>query len=106
MINDNEEILEKLFHDLVSSGIKPYYLFQGDLAAGTSHFRVPLKRGLEIMENLSAVMSGLSLPVYAVDLPGGGGKVRLFSGSVISEKNGFLKIKNCEGEDYYYPDEV
>ena len=104
-INDKEEILEKLFHDLVSAGVKPYYLFQGDLAAGTSHFRVPLKRGLEIMENLSSVMSGLSLPVYAVDLPGGGGKVRLFSGSVISEKDGFLKIRNFEGKDYFYPDE-
>ena len=104
-INDKEEILEKLFHDLVASGVKPYYLFQGDLAAGTSHFRVPLKRGLEIMGNLSVRMSGLSLPVYAVDLPEGGGKVRLFSGSVISEENGFLKIRNCEGRDYYYPDE-
>ncbi len=104
-INDEEVILEKLFHDLVSAGVKPYYLFQGDLAAGTSHFRVPLKRGLEIMENLSRVMSGLSLPVYAVDLPGGGGKVRLYSGSVISEDDGFLRIKNCDGKDFYYPDE-
>ena len=104
-INDDEDVLEKLFHNLVSAGVKPYYLFQGDLAAGTSHFRVPLKRGLEIMENLSLKMSGLSLPVFAVDLPGGGGKVRLFSTSVLSEEDGFLKIKNCEGKEYFYPDE-
>ncbi len=104
-INDDEDILEKLFHDLVSSGIKPYYLFQGDLAAGTSHFRVPLKRGIEIMENLSRKMSGLSLPVYAVDLPEGGGKVRLFSGSFIAEEGGFFRIRSNEGDDYFYPDE-
>ena len=112
-INDDEAVLEKLFHDLVYAGIKPYYLFQGDLAAGTSHFRVPLARGLEIMENLSRRMSGLSLPVYAVDLPGGGGKVRLFSGSAVPEgggangdgEAGFFRIKNYEGEEYLYPDE-
>ena len=50
-------------------------------------------------------MSGLSLPLYAVDLPGGGGKVRLFSGSVLSEENGFFRIKSCDGKDYFYPDE-
>ncbi len=104
-INDDETVLEKLFHDLVSSGVKPYYLFQGDLASGTSHFRTPLKRGLEIMENLSVKMSGLSLPLYAVDLPGGGGKVRLFSGSILSEDNGFFRIKSCDGKDFFYPDE-
>ncbi len=105
-INDDTYILEKLFHSLVSVGVKPYYLFQGDLAAGTSHFRTSLKKGIKIMEKLSINMSGLSLPVYAVDLPDGGGKTRLHSSSVISEENGFLKIKNTEGRVCFYPDEV
>ncbi len=104
-INDSEDLLEMLFRKLVFSGVKPYYLFQGDLAEGTSHFRVPLKRGLEIMANLSKRMSGLSLPVYAVDLPGGGGKVRLNPESIICEEKGFFKIRSYDGTFHYYPDE-
>jgi len=76
-INDSPEILAELFHSLVSLGVKPGYLFQCDLAPGTSHFRVPLARGLEIWNSLRELVSGLSLPVFAVDLPGGGGKYPL-----------------------------
>ncbi len=76
-INDSPEILADLFHRLVSLGVKPGYLFQCDLAPGTSHFRVSLDRGIEIWKELKELVSGLSLPVYAVDLPGGGGKYPL-----------------------------
>ena len=71
-VNDDAVILENLFRGLVQSGVKPYYLFQGDLASGTSHFRVSLGRGLRLMGELRARLSGLALPTYAVDLPGGG----------------------------------
>lgn len=73
-VNDSVQELERLFHRLISIRVKPYYLFQGDLAPGTAHLRVPLKRGLMIMRELRELLSGLSLPVYAVDLPGGGGR--------------------------------
>ncbi|MCK5672757.1 MAG: KamA family radical SAM protein, partial [Spirochaetales bacterium] len=76
-VNDSVDILEDLFQELVRNSVKPYYLFQGDLAAGTSHLRVSIIRGLEIMRELRTRISGLAMPVYAVDLPGGGGKIPL-----------------------------
>jgi lysine 2,3-aminomutase len=77
-VNDSVEVLEALCGELVRCGIKPGYLFQGDLAPGTAHFRVNLDRGLALMEELKKRVSGPALPVYAVDLPGGGGKYILF----------------------------
>ena len=65
-VNDNEKTLIKLFHKLTCMGIKPGYLFQGDLAPGTAHFRVPIDEGIKLYENLRYELSGLSLPVYSV----------------------------------------
>lgn len=76
-VNDDADVLEELFNKLVASRIKPYYLFQGDLVTGTAHFRVPLEKGFELEQELRRRLSGLAMPVYAVDLPQGGGKVPL-----------------------------
>ncbi len=89
-INDNENTLIKLFHSLACMGIKPGYLFQLDPAAGTSHFRVPLKEALELWERAAPRLSGLSRPQFAADLPGGGGKFPLsaliYSKKIIEQK--------------------
>ncbi|HPX26704.1 MAG TPA: KamA family radical SAM protein [Treponemataceae bacterium] len=76
-VNDDVKTLHTLFHDLVCLGVKPGYLFQTDLAQGTSHFRVPLEKAVKLYEELRKDLSGLSTPVFAVDLPGGGGKFNL-----------------------------
>jgi lysine 2,3-aminomutase len=76
-INDCPHILSRLFHMLVVAGIKPYYLFQLDEARGVSHFKVRLERGIEIMKTLRKNASGLAMPQYALDIPGGLGKVPL-----------------------------
>lgn len=89
-VNDNEKTLVKLFHKLTCMGIKPGYLFQLDPAAGTSHFRVPLKEALELWERVEPKLSGLSRPQFAADLPGGGGKFPLsaliYSKKIIEQK--------------------
>ena len=89
-VNDNEKTLIKLFHKLTCMGIKPGYLFQLDPAAGTSHFRVPLKEALELWERVEPKLSGLSRPQFAADLPGGGGKFPLsaliYSKKIIEQK--------------------
>lgn len=89
----------------MSVGVKPYYLFQGDLAAGTGHFRVPLETGWKIYEELRAGLSGLVLPVYAVDLPGSGGKIPLERGRLVKETEGAYTFRNIEGRLYSYPKE-
>jgi lysine 2,3-aminomutase len=108
-INDNAETLAQLFRECLNLGISPYYLFQLDLAPGTSHFRVPLKKGLAIYRELERHVSGLgagrliALPAYAVDLPGGGGKIRLCEDVIAGEDNGALLLKGHDGKLWKYP---
>ncbi|TFG62865.1 MAG: KamA family radical SAM protein [Spirochaetales bacterium] len=104
-INDDPDVLARLFHDLLTLGIKPYYLFQGDLAPGTSQFRVSLDKAFAIVERLQNLLSGLSMPQFAVDLPGGGGKVRLSRESVEFFSDGRYHIRSMEGELFSYPEE-
>jgi len=85
-VNDSATVLAELFRELLDLGATPYYLFQGDLAPGTSHFRVNLEQALEIYLELTRLISGLGLPAFAVDLPGGGGKVHLHSGCIEGEE--------------------
>ena len=102
-VNDDADVLEQLFRGLVRSGVKPYYLFQGDLASGTAHFRVPLSRGIELMQKLRARLSGLALPTYAVDLPGGG-KVPVESALLRVEADAYV-LRGPDGAEYRYPRE-
>jgi len=102
-INDNAETLALLFRECVDLGLSPYYLFQLDLAPGTAHFRVPLKKGLSIYHELERQISGLALPVYAVDLPGGGGKIRLSEDVIEREEGGALFLKGHDGRLWKYP---
>jgi lysine 2,3-aminomutase len=76
-VNNSVDILASLFMGLLAMGVKPYYLFQCDPAPGTAHFCVEVEEGRCIMKVLWGRVSGLAYPHYAMDLPGGGGKVLL-----------------------------
>ncbi|MBI9108466.1 MAG: KamA family radical SAM protein [Spirochaetales bacterium] len=103
-VNDNLETLSSLFRRLLSKGVKPYYLFQGDLAAGTSHLRVPLEEALRLTAELKDLISGMAMPRFAVDLPGGGGKITLPSQHHQLEREGdFFTVKGLDNEQYRYP---
>jgi lysine 2,3-aminomutase len=91
-INDRAETLAELFRECAGLGLSPYYLFQLDLAPGIAHFRLPLKQGLALYRELQSLWAdlpyrpgGAELPVYAVDLPGGGGKIRLSEDRIAGE---------------------
>lgn len=105
-VNGKAEILVKLFHTLTCLGIKPGYLFQGDLAYGTKHFRIPLSDALCLWKETRKELSGLSSPVFAVDLPSGGGKFPL---SVLTLKDKFsysgmdtFSAEGIDGKLYTY----
>jgi lysine 2,3-aminomutase len=106
-VNDNAALLAELFRECLTLGLTPYYLFQLDLAPGTAHFRVPLRRGLELYRELTALISGLGLPAYAVDLPGGGGKIRLHEGVIAGEKETpagrVYLLRDSNGHLWEYP---
>ncbi|MCW2315868.1 lysine 2,3-aminomutase [Rhodoblastus acidophilus] len=73
-VNDDVETLAALMRAFVETRIKPYYLHHGDLAPGTSHFRLPLAEGQALVRGLLGRVSGLCQPAYVVDIPGGHGK--------------------------------
>jgi lysine 2,3-aminomutase len=98
-VNDNERIIRRLMRKLLTVRIRPYYLFQADLAKGTAHFWTPLNKGLDIISKLQGHTTGLCVPHFAVDLPGGGGKVNLVPSAMV-EKEGKTWIRNYLGEKY------
>ena len=104
-INDSVEVQKDLCYALIERGIKPYYLFQGDMASGTAHFRVPLDRALAIYEELSRSLSHLALPRFSLDLPGGGGKVNLEQGDLVRQDESYYYFRNEKGDIGRYPRE-
>ena len=102
-VNDNVMVMKELMLKLLSIRVRPYYLFQADLARGTSHFWTPLKIGLEIISELQGHISGLSVPRFMIDLPGGGGKVPITPQYIKKIKGKGLVIKNYLGHEYMYP---
>lgn len=76
-INDDPETIKKLMHKLLFIRVKPYYIFQTDMSKGTNHFRTPVEKGIEIVQSLIGHTSGMAVPTFAIDAPGGGGKIPL-----------------------------
>jgi len=95
-VNDNVETLAALMRGFVENRIKPYYLHHPDLAPGTSHFRPGIEEGLALMRGLRARLSGLAMPTYMLDLPGGFGKVVLESSNVEKTAQGH-RIRDNRG---------
>ncbi len=95
-VNDQPEIIRELFRELLRIRVRPYYLFQGDMTRGANHFRTPIESGLEIMRSLIGHMSGMAVPTYAVDAPGGGGKIPL-TPNYIKEFGDKLVFSNYQG---------
>jgi lysine 2,3-aminomutase len=97
-VNDNVETLEALMRALVEARIKPYYLHHTDLAPGTAHFRTAIAEGQALMHALKARASGLCLPEYVLDIPGGYAKARL----VPSDHNGLGHVRDANGKWHAY----
>lgn len=102
-VNDDSQTLKALFLGLLKMRVKPYYLFQTDLTRGTNHLRTSTKTGIDIMQQLIGHISGMAIPTFALDAPGGKGKIPL-SPQYIIEKGDHLKFKNYLGEHCSYPE--
>ena len=102
-INDDPEVIKELVQKLLTIRVKPYYLYQADLTRGTEHFRTSVECGIEIMRQLQGRVSGMAIPRYVIDLPGGGGKIPLLPPDWIVEWNEReIIIKNYEGIIHRY----
>ena len=100
-VNDNVETLEALMRRFAENRIKPYYLHHPDLAPGTSHFRLGIDEGLGLMRALRTRLSGLAMPTYMLDIPGGFGKVPLESSNVKKTARGW-RIRDSRGDWHDY----
>ncbi|MBD3262582.1 MAG: lysine 2,3-aminomutase [Candidatus Altiarchaeales archaeon] len=96
-VNDCPRIMKSLVHKLVANRVRPYYLFQCDLSEGLTHFRTPVSKGIEIMENLLGHTTGFAVPRYVIDAPGGGGKIPVMPNYVISHGTNKVVLRNFEG---------
>jgi lysine 2,3-aminomutase len=103
-INDDVETMKRLAHGLLKARVKPYYLYQCDPILGSSHFRTPVEKGLEIIRGLRGYTTGYAVPHYVIDAPGGGGKIPLLPEYLIGRSGDDLLIRNYEGKVFCYPD--
>ena len=103
-VNDNPPTVKRLVHELLRARVRPYYLYQCDLAVGTEHFRTPISTGINIIEKLRGHTSGYAVPTFVVDAPGGGGKIPLGPSYFISLVEGRVVLRNYEGKIFEYPE--
>lgn len=101
-VNDDPDILERLMRDLLALQVKPYYLHHPDLAPGTSHFRLRIEAGKRIHAELARRLTGIGLPSYVLDIPGGFGKVPVTS--MESDGSGGWRVADRAGRVHGYVD--
>jgi lysine 2,3-aminomutase len=105
-VNSSVKVLRKLFTELLRARVRPYYLFQGDVAEGTGHLRTRVETGIQLMEQLRGHISGLAIPHLVIDTPGGMGKVSIGPDYVVSRGPEHWTLRNYEGRTVDYPQPV
>lgn len=101
-VNDCPEIMRELMQKLLRIRVRPYYIYQCDLSRGISHFRTSVGKGIQIIENLRGHTSGLAVPHYVIDAPGGGGKIPINPQYLISQTDRRVTLRNYEGKIFTY----
>ncbi len=103
-VNDDVMVMKQLMHRLLMMRVRPYYLYQCDPISGSSHFRTPVAKGLEIIRGLRGWTTGYAVPTYVIDAPGGGGKIPLQPDYLAGRDGNDLLLRSYTGEVHRYPD--
>jgi len=103
-VNDDPAVMKAHVQKLLMCRVKPYYIYQCDLIAGSAHLRASVRRGLQIMGSLRGHTTGYAVPEYVIDAPGGGGKVPVTPDYVLSRNADRVVIRNYEGKIFEYPE--
>jgi lysine 2,3-aminomutase len=101
-VNDKPEIVKELNHKLLMMRVRPYYIYQCDLSQGISHFRTSVETGIEIIEHLRGWTSGMAVPHFVVDAPGGGGKIPLLPQYVVKHEGKQWILRNFRKQQFEY----
>ncbi len=104
-VNDDATVMKTLVQKLLMCRVKPYYIYQCDLIAGSAHLRASVRKGLEVMTALRGHTTGYAVPQYVIDAPGGGGKVPVNPEYVLSRNADRVVIRNFEGKVFEYPED-
>ncbi|MDP2308993.1 MAG: KamA family radical SAM protein [Pseudomonadota bacterium] len=103
-VNDDVATMKTLLQGLLKIRVRPYYLYQTDPVVGAAHLRTSVWKGLEMIESLRGHTTGLAVPTYVVDAPGGGGKIPMMPNYLVSAAPGRVVLRNFEGAMFSYPD--
>ena len=102
-VNDNAEVLARLYNKFAQIGIKPYYLHHPDLARGTSHFQLDFEAGMAIFAQLGKLLPKNKMPRYVIDIPSGFGKVDVNSDNITLLSDDTYQIEDRFGARHAYP---
>ncbi|WP_438481222.1 KamA family radical SAM protein [Oleiharenicola lentus] len=102
-VNDDAEVMKALVHRLLRMRVRPYYIYQMDLITGGAHFKVDVRKGIEIIRALRGHTTGYAVPQYVIDAPGGGGKVPINPEYLEKITDDEVVFKNFEGKTFRYP---
>jgi len=101
-VNDDPAVMKRLMQKLLAARVRPYYIYQCDQVAGAEHFRTSVEKGLEIIRALRGWTSGLAVPHFVIDAPGGGGKIPLLPEYVEAMDDDQVVLRNYAGKTYVY----
>src|SRR6266571_396331 len=101
-VNDDVEVMKELMQRLLAARVRPYYIYMCDQVAGAEHFRTTIEKGLEIIQGLRGWTSGLAVPHFVIDAPGGGGKIPLLPEYVVKLTDKEVVLRNYAGKLYRY----
>jgi lysine 2,3-aminomutase len=101
-VNDDTAVMKRLMQKLLTARVRPYYIYMCDQVAGAEHFRTTVEKGLEIIKALRGWTSGLAVPHFVIDAPGGGGKIPLLPEYVESINDDEVVLRNYAGERFTY----
>lgn len=101
-VNDDPLVMRRLMQKLLAARVRPYYIYQADLVFGSAHFRTQVQKGLEIIQNLRGWTSGLAVPHFVIDAPGGGGKIPLLPEYVMKMDEDEVVLRNYQGKIFRY----
>lgn len=103
-VNDDVTVMKAQVQKLLMCRVKPYYVYQCDLIAGSAHLRASVRKGLEIMKGLRGHTTGYAVPQYVIDAPGGGGKVPVNPDYILQRNSSRVIVRNFEGKVFEYPE--
>ena len=94
--------LKNLMQKLLKIRVRPYYMYMADETKGANHFRTSIETGINIIENLRGHTSGLAVPHFVIDAPGGGGKIPIIPNYVLHYDEEKIILRNYKHKIYSY----